>query len=141
RIGDCQRILRSTTTKRLDRAAESRCRCTRANIRCEVEEPMSIPTVISSTLSAAQATSLTAPSPGSTCRCSNSRSCIYNCSLDERSEIREGGHVLRCAACGLRFLIAGPRLLPDTAVHLCILPCPRARRACAAPRDRLHGCA
>ena len=47
-------------------AVERRCRCTRANIRCEVDEPMSIPTVVSSTLSAAQATSLTATSSGLT---------------------------------------------------------------------------
>ena len=45
----------------------------RANIRCEVDEPMSMPTVVSSTLSADQATSF---SPGSTCRWSNSSSCI-----------------------------------------------------------------
>src|SRR5256885_6745307 len=62
----CQRIFRSTTTKRLDSAVESRCRCTRANIRCEVDDPISIPTVVSSTLSAAQATSLTATSSGLT---------------------------------------------------------------------------
>src|SRR5437868_2995470 len=77
-MGDCQRILRSTTTKRLDSAAESRCRCTRANIRCEVDEPISMPTVVSSTLSAAQATSLTVSSMALTCRCSNSRSCILS---------------------------------------------------------------
>src|SRR5947207_523249 len=65
---------RSTTTKRLDSAVPSRCRCTRANIMCEVEEPMSMPTVVNSTLSADQATSLT--SSGSTWRCSNSSSCI-----------------------------------------------------------------
>src|SRR5262245_47327558 len=75
RIGDCQMILRLTTTKRLDSAVPSRCRCTCANIRCEVDEPMSMPTVVSSTLSAVQATSLTS-SPGATCIWSNSRSCI-----------------------------------------------------------------
>ena len=42
-----------------------RCRCTRANIRCEVDDPTSMPTVVSSTLSAAQATSFRV-SPGST---------------------------------------------------------------------------
>src|SRR5262245_29099865 len=68
-------ILRLTTTKRLDSAVPSRCRCTCANIRCEVDEPMSMPTVVSSTLSAVQATSLTS-SPGATCIWSNSRSCI-----------------------------------------------------------------
>ena len=54
RIGECHSTWRSTTTKRLDSAVASRCRCTRENIRCEVEEPMSMPTVVSSTLSAAQ---------------------------------------------------------------------------------------
>src|SRR5215831_18589830 len=68
-------ILRLTTTKRLDSAVPSRCRCTCANIRCDVDEPMSMPTVVSSTLSAVQATSLTS-SPGGTCIWSNSRSCI-----------------------------------------------------------------
>jgi hypothetical protein len=64
--GDCHSTLRATTTKRLDSAVVSRCRCTRANIRCEVEDPMSMPTVTSSTLSADQATSLV--SSLSTCR-------------------------------------------------------------------------
>src|SRR5215813_9901305 len=74
-MGDCQMILRLTTTKRLDSAVPSRCRCTCANIRCDVDEPISMPTVVSSTLSAVQATSLTS-SPGATCIWSNSRSCI-----------------------------------------------------------------
>src|SRR5258705_12515574 len=69
-------IRRFTTTKRLESAVPRRCRCTWANIRCEVEEPMSMPTVVSSTLSAAQATSLTESSTALTCRCSNSRSCM-----------------------------------------------------------------
>src|SRR5215468_629792 len=68
-------IRRLTTTKRLDSAVPSRCRCTCANIRCEVDEPMSMPTVVSSTLSADHATSLTS-SPGAMCIWSNSRSCI-----------------------------------------------------------------
>ena len=58
------------------RGAQSRCRCTRANIRCEVDEPMSMPTVVSSTLSAAHATSLSGSSAVPTWRCSNSRSCM-----------------------------------------------------------------
>src|SRR5215475_11253949 len=95
-------IRRLTTTKRLDNAVPSRCRCTCANIRCEVDEPMSMPTVVNSTLSAAQATSLTS-SPGATCMWSNSRSCICGRSR-RRFEIRRfvdefahaGGHpVLR----------------------------------------------
>src|SRR5438067_8432680 len=64
------------TTIRLDSAVERRCGWTRATVRCEVEEPISMPTVVSSTLSAAQATSLTAASSALTWRCSNSRSCM-----------------------------------------------------------------
>ncbi len=51
RIGERQSTERSITTNRLDRASASRCSTTRANIRCEVELPMSTPTVVSSTVS------------------------------------------------------------------------------------------
>ena len=44
-IGDRHMIWRSTTTKRLDSPCERRCSVTFANRRCEVELPMSMPTV------------------------------------------------------------------------------------------------
>src|SRR5512138_738018 len=60
RIGERHRISRRTTTNSLDRSWVLRCRCTRANIRCEVELPISMPTVVSSTFSAFQIASASA---------------------------------------------------------------------------------
>src|ERR1700675_240520 len=76
-MGDCHSTSRPTVTKRLESAVASRCMCRRANIRCEVEEPMSMPTVVSSTLSADQIASASCCfSSGSAWKCSNSSSCI-----------------------------------------------------------------
>ena len=49
-----QSTVRSITTKRLDRPCVWRCSTTLANSRCEVDEPISMPTVFSSTVSCAQ---------------------------------------------------------------------------------------
>ena len=66
RIGERCSTSRWTTTKRLDSDCVRRCRCSLANSRCEVDEPTSTPTVVSSTLSSAQVTSTPSPpSPSS----------------------------------------------------------------------------
>ena len=51
RIGERHTISRPTTTKRLDSPCDCRCKATLANKRCEVEEPISMPTVLNETLS------------------------------------------------------------------------------------------
>ena len=61
RIGDFQSTRRSTTTNWLDSAWVFLCRRTAANIRCEVELPMSMPTVVSSTFSTFQMYSTSSP--------------------------------------------------------------------------------
>jgi hypothetical protein len=61
RIGDFHRMRRSTTTNWLESAWVLRCSRTLANMRCEVELPMSMPTVVSSTFSTFQMYSVSSP--------------------------------------------------------------------------------
>ena len=68
---------RLTTTNWLESSCVFRCRCTRENMRCEVELPMSMPTVVSSTFSAFQIVSASAARPSSeiSWKCGVSSSC------------------------------------------------------------------
>src|SRR4051794_22608803 len=83
-IGDLQSTSRSTTTKRLERPSACRLSTTRANNRCEVELPMSMPTVVSAMVSCSQmarAILALSASDKSSCSCSSSKSCILGRSL------------------------------------------------------------
>jgi hypothetical protein len=89
-IGDRQITSRWVTTKRLDRPCDCRCNVTFANKRCEVELPISIPIVFSSTESCAQmslASSALSASVSGSCSWSKSRSCLG--SLDHRNRCQQ----------------------------------------------------
>jgi hypothetical protein len=64
RIGERCSTSRFTTTNLLDNDCVSRWRWSFAKSRCEVEEPTSTPTVVSSTLSSAQVGSSSSSSAG-----------------------------------------------------------------------------
>jgi len=87
-IGERQITSRFVTTKRLDRPWDWRWRVTLAKSRCEVELPMSMPTVLSSTLSWLQmnfAISALSGSVSWACSCSKSTSCIRSIHLHAQS--------------------------------------------------------
>src|SRR6266545_2461318 len=78
-IGERQITCRSTTTNRLDRPSDWRFNVTRAKRRCEVELPISMPTVRSSSVSCSQiarAIASRSASDISSCSCSSSKSCM-----------------------------------------------------------------
>ena len=80
-IGERQTISRSTTRKRLESPCDWRCSVTLANSRCEVELPMSMPIVRSSTFSWLQmkrAMAALSSSLSPACSWSKSASCIAN---------------------------------------------------------------